>query len=168
MPQAHEETTGNGTPGASAPPDHPPDPPPHKRLDVFIIDTGWNASVSAALMKNLGQIRVYLQDDLLYVLDQPRSVALLKANPHLIGHDPMILFLDRQRKDAGHERYGLRLNLGLLRKPEQALARLQAALRIVAENRGCEDMYHDVQKQLWRAGLDGAFKVIGESALEIV
>src|SRR3954467_2577855 len=105
MSQAHDETTGPGTPGP------PPDPSPHKRLDVFIIDTGWNAAVSAALMKNLNQIRVYLQDDFLSVVDQPRSIALLKANPHLIGHDPMILFFDRRRKDAGHERYGLRLNL---------------------------------------------------------
>ena len=139
-----------------------------KRLDVFIIDSGWNAQISAAVTKNLGQIRVYLDEDVLYILDRDQSIALLKANPHLIGHDPILLFLDRQRKDAGHEKYGLRLNLGLLRKPEQAIARLQSALRIVAENRACPDMYHAVEKELWSAGIEGAIKVIGESALEIV
>jgi hypothetical protein len=139
-----------------------------KRLDVFIIDSGWNLAISNALMRNLDQIRDYLEGDELYILDQSQSIAMLKMNPHLIGHDPMILFLDRKRKEAGHEFYGIRLNLGLLRKPEQALARLQSALRIVAENRACPDMYHAVQKELWHAGIEGAFKVISEAALEVV
>jgi hypothetical protein len=174
MSHEHHETHGDGSSHALPTSGHHhharshPKPDSAKRLDVFIIDTGWNAPISTALMKNLSQIRVYLEEDDLFVIDQARSVALLKGNPHLIGHDPMILFLDRKRKDAGHERFGLRLNLGLLRKPEQALARLQSALRLVAENRSCPDMYHAVEKQLWHAGLDGAFKVIGESALEIV
>ena len=174
MSHEHHETPGNGSSQASPIPGHHPHarrpaaPEATRQLDVFIIDSGWNAAISTALTKNLSQIRVYLEEDTIYIVDQPRSIALLKSNPHLIGHDPMILFLDRKRKDAGHERFGIRLNLGLLRKPEQALARLQSALRIVAENRACSDMYHAVEKQLWRAGLEGAFKVIGESALEIV
>jgi hypothetical protein len=141
---------------------------PTKRLDVFILDTGWNAAVSTALMHNLDMIRTYLEEDDVYILDRAQSVAILKRSPHIIGHDPVILFLDRKRKDAGHEKYGLRLNLGLLKKADQALARLQAALRIVAENRSCPDMYHAVQKDLWHAGLEGAVQVISESALEIV
>jgi hypothetical protein len=139
-----------------------------KRFDVFIIDSGWNTPISTALLRYLDQMRVYLEGDDLFIIDQTQSIALLKSNPHLIGHDPMILFLDRRRKDAGHERYGLRLNLGLLRKPEQALARLQSALRLVAENRASIDIYHAVQKELWHAGIDGAFRVVGEAALELV
>jgi hypothetical protein len=159
------DTSPSGTAGQT--PEGAP-PVAGKRLDVFILDTGWNAAISLALLKNLDMIRTYLEEDDVYILDKAQSVALFKRNPHIIGHDPVILFLDRKRKDAGHRTYGLRLNLGLLRKPEQALSRLQAALRIVAENRSCPDMYHAVEKQLWHAGIEGAVRVIGESALEIV
>ena len=60
-----------------------------------------------------------------------------KRNPHLIGHDPIILVYDlyapANRKSRGYR--GFRLNLGLIKHPEQALARLQEFLRFVAVNR---------------------------------
>ena len=102
MSHEHHETPAKGSSQASPIPGHHPHarrpaaPDATRRLDVFIIDSGWNAAISTALTKNLSQIRVYLEEDTIYIVDQPRSIALLKSNPHLIGHDPMILFLDRR------------------------------------------------------------------------
>ena len=77
------------------------------------------------------------QKEAIYVLSREQSLELIKKRPHLIGHDPIILAYDHYahptRKTCGYR--GFRLNLGLIKQPEQALARLQEFLRFVAINR---------------------------------
>src|SRR5262245_61109252 len=72
------------------------DAAPAKRFQIFIIDTGWNGPISKALKANLDLFRTYLDRHEIYVLDHAQSTALLKKQPAFIGHDPIVLVLDRE------------------------------------------------------------------------
>ena len=114
----------------------PPDPTA-KRFDIFLIDTGWNSAVAKLVRSHLGTISTFEKQDSFYILSPEQSIELLKRAPQLIGHDPIMLVYDLyappNRKSRGFR--GFRLNLGLIKHPEQALARLQEFLRFVAINR---------------------------------
>ena len=118
-------------------PSHEPLDPNAKRFDIFLIDSGWNTAVGKLVRAHLPTMLNYEKEDAFYMLSPEQSVELLKRTPHLIGHDPIILVYDLyappSRKKRGYR--GFRLNLGLIKHPEQALARLQEFLRFVAVNR---------------------------------
>jgi hypothetical protein len=136
------------------------------RFDVFVIDSGWNRPVSDALKQNMDQLRACLQDQHLYVLDPAQSAAVLKRDPSLIGSDPLILFVDRRKKEQG-KKFGFRLNLGIFRHAEQALPQLQHALRIVTDHRSAQDIAQTVEAEVLRIEFREAFQAIGERALEL-
>ncbi len=106
----------------------------------------------------------------MYILSQEQSFELIKNSPHLIGHDPIILVYDHyahpDRKTCGYR--GFRLNLGLIKQPEQALARLQEFLRFVAINRDAEHLQTVVRRELYREGFDGLIKILRETSTELI
>lgn len=135
------------------------------RFHIFLVDTGWNAPVSKAVRHQLPLIYQYQRQDTLYILSHEQSVQALKNAPYLIGKDPTILVYDRfsphGAKDGNYR--GFRLNLGLMRNPEQALARLQEFVRFCAEHRMAVCLEADVRREMHREGIDGAMKILGES-----
>jgi hypothetical protein len=144
-----------------------------KRFDVFLIDTGWNAPVSKIVrthLRSLFDIGGYHTHDNLYELSPQQSAEILKHDPILIGCDPTIIVYDLygcNRETAGGYR-GFRLNLGLMRHPEQAMARLQEFVRFVAINRCAERLDREVRRELHREGLEGIVKVLRETSLEML
>jgi hypothetical protein len=144
-----------------------------KRFDVFLIDTGWNAPVSKivrAHLRSLFDIGGYHTHDNLYELSPQQSAEILKHDPILIGCDPTIIVYDLygcNQETAGGYR-GFRLNLGLMRHPEQAMARLQEFVRFVAMNRCAERLDREVRRELHREGLEGIVKVLRETSLEML
>ena len=106
----------------------------------------------------------------MYILSQEQSFELIKRAPHLIGHDPIILVYDHyahpDRKTCGYR--GFRLNLGLIKQPEQALARLQEFLRFVAINRDAVHLQTAVSRELYREGFDGLIKILRETSTELI
>ena len=128
-------------------PDHPPQPqvrgrdrpppPEGKRFDIFLIDTGWNRAVSQAVREQVKHMARLHPSESIYVLSYEQSAELIKLDPAAIGYDPTILVYDLYaRPGTGTGAYrGFRLNLGLMRYPEQALARLQEFARFVATKR---------------------------------
>src|SRR5579872_1537289 len=104
--------------------------PDMKRFNIFLIDTGWNAPISKAVrsrVRQLFELSGYQKHDSLYELTPEQSVEVLKHDPALIGCDPTIIVYDLYgcaQANAGNY-CGFRLNLGLMRHPEQALGRLQ-------------------------------------------
>ena len=70
------------------------------------------------------------------------------------------------RTERGYR--GFRLNLGLIKQPEQALARLQEFLRFVALNRDAMYLQGAVRKELYREGLDGMIKLLRETSTELI
>ena len=103
------------------PTDEPIDPLA-KRFDVFLIDTDWHHAVSKAVHSHLSLFFGIDNHDSFYILSRDQSVEIIKRAPHLIGHDPIILVYDvlapGDRKSRGY--HGFRLNLGLIKHPEQA------------------------------------------------
>ena len=108
--------------------------------------------------------------DAFYVLTPEQSAELMKRTPHLIGHDPIILVYDLfappDRTSRGYR--GFRLNLGLIKHPEQALARLQEFLRFIAINRAVVPLDRAIRHELYRQGFDGMIKVLREASTELI
>ena len=144
--------------------------PNAKRFDFFLIDTGWNSAVSEAVLSHLKPLMSLERKEAMYILSQEQSFELIKRSPHLIGHDPIILVYDHyahpNRKTRGYR--GFRLNLGLIKQPEQAMARLQEFLRFVALNRDAVHLQTAVSRELYREGFDGLIKILRETSTELI
>jgi hypothetical protein len=145
--------------------------PTHEpRFHFFIIDAGWKSHSARVIRENFRMLREFENDDPLYVLTREQSIALIRANPDLIGKDPILLVHDLHAKGGrGPSGYhGFRLCLGLLKNPEQALLALQEFLRFIADHRRSPNIEQDIQKRLHRQGMVGAIEVIRESAQEMM
>jgi hypothetical protein len=150
-------------------------PPPRdmKRFNIFLVDTGWNGPVSKvvrAYLRSLFDIGGYHEHDSLYELTPQQSSVILGNDPVLIGCDPTIIVYDlygRNHKNAGGYR-GFRLNLGLIRHPEQAMARLQEFVRFIAINRCAERLDREVRRELHREGIEGIVKILRETSVEML
>jgi hypothetical protein len=151
-------------------PSHEPLEPEAKWFDIFLIDTGWNSSVAKLVRSHLATMFSFEKQDGFYILTPEQSVEILKRAPHLIGHDPIILVYDLHappnRKTRGYR--GFRLNLGLIKHPEQALARLQEFLRFVAVNRTAVPLDRAIRRELYREGFDGMVKILREASTELI
>lgn len=149
--------------------DEPLDPM-EKRFDIFLIDTGWNSAIAKVVRSHLALMFSLEKQDTFYILSSEQSVGLLKRAPHLIGHDPILLVYDLRtpanRRSRGFR--GFRLNLGLIKHPEQALARLQEFLRFIAINRTSDRLDQSIRRELYREGLDGMIKVLREASTELL
>jgi hypothetical protein len=149
--------------------DQPLDPNA-KRFDIFLIDTGWNSAVSKVVNAHLKPFIHYDNQDGFYILSPEQSIQLLKCAPHLIGHDPIIVVYDLyappNRKSRGYR--GFRLNLGLIKRPEQALTRLQEFFRFVALNRTAVPLDRAIRRELYREGFEGMIKILREASTELI
>jgi hypothetical protein len=144
--------------------------PRAKRFDIFLIDTGWNHAVSKVVHSHLSLLFSFEVQDSFYILSSEQSVEILRTVPHLIGHDPIILVYDLRAPDDRKSRgyHGFRLNLGLIKHPEQALARLQEFLRFIAINRTAIRLDRSIRHELYREGLDGMIKILRDASTELL
>jgi hypothetical protein len=146
--------------------------PGAKRFDIFLIDTAWNRPVSRAVRRQLPLIYEFQRQDTLYLLTREQSVEIGRRFHDFIGHDPTILVYDRFAPRTSTLGYrGFRLNLGLIRRPEQALSRLQEFVRFLAEHRSAVDLDREVKRQMHREGMEGLIKIIRdgfETGVELV
>ncbi|MGH8551110.1 MAG: hypothetical protein ACRERU_21400 [Methylococcales bacterium] len=151
-------------------PPEPEKPADQPRFHFFIIDSGWKSHSARVLRENFRMIREFENHDPLYVLTREQSIALIRANPDLIGKDPILLVHDLHaqggRGASGY--HGFRLCLGVLKNAEQALRAMQQFLRFIANHRASTDIEQDIRKQLHRQGMEGAIQVIREGAAEMM
>jgi hypothetical protein len=141
-----------------------------KRFDFYLIDTGWNVAVSKVVRGQLRRLLAHQIHDTLYELTADQSVEILKRDPDLIGCDPTIFAYDiyASTRPGANKYRGFRLNLGLMRHPEQALARLQEFLRFIATHRTAERLDQEVRRELHREGIDGVLKLLSETSAELL
>jgi hypothetical protein len=141
-----------------------------KRFDIFLVDTCWNGPVSRVVQEHVPQMHQLHPHDSLYILDRQQSLAVIRLVPELIGKDPVILVYDLYSGNESHSnRYrGFRLCLGLFRRGEQALTKLQEFLRFVVEHRTAQCLESEVKRVLHREGLDGMIKVLTETGAEFL
>jgi hypothetical protein len=147
-----------------------PPGPERKRFDIFLVDTGWNRPISKMIHSHLPLIYQYQRHDSLYVLSREMSVEILKFDPALIGHDPTLVVFDLHCPGGNDSAkyHGFRLNLGLMKNPGQALARLREFLRFLAVNRSCERLDAEVRRELHREGVEGMIKLLRETSTELL
>jgi hypothetical protein len=142
------------------------------RFHIFLIDTGWNGPVSKAVRTHIPLLYQYNRQDTLYILTPEQSVEVLKHVPETIGHDPIVAIYDKYgshgRGKKSRNYHGFRLNLGLIKHPEQALARLQEFVRFVSMNRTADCLDAEVKRALHREGLQGMVKILREASTELL
>lgn len=144
-----------------------------KRFDIFLVDTGWNGAVSKVVrahLRSLFDAGGYHEHDSLYELSPQQSSVILGHDPILIGCDPTIIVYDLYGSHNAQARgyRGFRLNLGLIRHPEQAMARLQEFVRFIAMNRCAERLDREVRRELHREGIEGIVKILRETSVEML
>jgi hypothetical protein len=144
--------------------------PDMKRFDIFLIDTEWNVPVSKAVRGYIRNLFDCHPKDTLYELSREQSFEIIKHDPNLIGHDPTLVVYDLYASSCGEAGTyrGFRLNLGLMRNGEQALARLQEFMRFVALNRTAEHLDRVVRRELQREGIEGIIKVLRETSVDLL
>ena len=140
------------------------------RFHFFVIDTGWKTESGQVLRENFHMIRVFQNSDPLYLLTREQSIALVRANPELIGKDPIVLVHDLHaqggRGESGY--HGFRLCLGLIKEGPQALAALQKFLRFIQHHRHSENIEQHIRQQLHRKGMESIIDVVRESASQLM
>ncbi len=143
--------------------------PSRQRFHIFLIDTGWNTGVSKAVRSHLPLMARFAKDDQLFVLSPEMSVEVLRQAPDLIGHDPIILVYDLIKPPGKTRSYrGFHLNLGLMRHPEQALARFQEFVRFLTTHRTALDLDLAVRRKLHSQGFQGMIKILREASNELL
>jgi hypothetical protein len=141
-----------------------------KRFDIFLIDTGWNEPVSKVVRSHLRSLSMYKMRDDLYELTHEQSAEIIKHDPTLIGRDPTIIFYDRYGSagaNTGTYR-GFRVNLGVMRHPEQALNRLQEIIRFVVVHHADEHLHREIRRELHREGFQGMMKLFRDTSFELL
>jgi hypothetical protein len=145
--------------------------PDAQRFNFFLIDTGWNEAVSHVVHKHFPRLlHHHNPKDSLYILNAEQSVEVLRHAPYEIGHDPIILVYDLYAPDCKNaQNYkGFRLALGLIRHPEQAMARLQEFFRFIVTHRTSTELDREIRRTLHREGFEGMVKILRESTTEVL
>lgn len=140
-----------------------------KRFDIFLVDTGWNSPVARLVREQVPVLFHYNPHDSLYILSHEQSLAIIKKDPEQIGKDPILLVYDLYAGDNNPGNYrGFRLNLGLIRHADQALARLQDFVKFIAIHRQSTNLAREITKELHHEGYEGMVKILTETATELI
>ena len=145
--------------------------PDTQRFNFFLIDTGWNEAISKLVHKHFPKLlHHHNPKDALFILTPEQSVEVLRHAPYEIGHDPIILVYDLYApKDKAVKNYkGFRLALGMIRHPEQAMARLQEFFRFIVVHRHSARLDREIRRSLHREGFEGMIKILRESTTEVL
>ena len=145
--------------------------PDSQRFNFFLIDTGWNEAISHAVHKHFPRLlHHHNPKDSLYILNAEQSVEVLRHAPYEIGHDPIILVYDLYAPNGqDSQNYkGFRLALGLIRHPQQAMARLQEFFRFLVTHRTSTELDREIRRSLHREGFQGMVKILRESTTEVL
>ncbi len=134
------------------------------RLDIYIIDSGWDSLAHRVLQRSLDLFRAYLTDHDVYVLTPKQSTAFLKQHPELIGKDPIIAIVDGlARKLQNPDGFGTRLELGLVNDEYRLECLLKMFLQIVNDKTSIFDIAYTFRKYNHKEGIKGAIDIIMES-----
>ena len=143
--------------------------PETPRFHIFLIDTGWNAPVSKVLHEQMPLFHQYHPQDPLYILTREQSIRSSRRLPSTSAAIRWSWFTTSLNPGrAGHRRrenyHGFRLNLGIIKNPEQALAKLQEFLKFIAKNRTADCLDCEVKRELHREGLGNMVKLLREAS----
>ncbi|MGD9647949.1 MAG: hypothetical protein AB7U73_19715 [Pirellulales bacterium] len=138
--------------------------PLDRRFDIFLIDSGWNTAIGAAVKENVELIEHYLERQNLYLLSTEQSREMLKTHPYYLGSDPIFLVVDREAYSVrAKEGYGFRLNLGVMKDAESAIALLRWGIQVVCDQQTARHVTQVVRRTARKEGVEGAIEIIAEA-----
>lgn len=135
-----------------------------RKLDVFLIDSGWNNPICTAVRENIPAVASYLKGQRFFVMSQEQSLDFIQRHPPLMGADPVLLVIDpvaAAKKDSAG--FGFRLALGHVKNPEVAISMLKWAMQLTM-TASMSEMATLVRKSGHRETFQGIVELVGESA----
>ncbi|MBF0120715.1 MAG: hypothetical protein HQK79_17950 [Desulfobacterales bacterium] len=134
------------------------------RLDIYIIDSGWDDDSHIFLNQSMDLIKSYVKNHNCYIFSHEQSLKFLTSHPELIGKDPIIVVVDRLAKKLNNpEGFGARLMLGEVQDKSRIEWLIKMFLKVV--NTHCEtlDIAFTFKEYNYKQGLKGAVDIIIES-----
>ena len=134
------------------------------RIDIYIIDSGWDSLAHKYLTGVLDLFKAYLTDQNLYIFSAEQSIAFLKDHPDLIGKDPIIVVIDKLARTLNNpDGFGTRLELGLIKDPYRVEWLIKMFVRIVNNRAEMLDIAHTFREYNHKEGITGAIDIIMET-----
>lgn len=134
------------------------------RLDIYVIDSGWDSVPHRVLCNSLDLIKNYLTNHNLYVLSPDQSTKLLSSHPELIERDPILMVVDPLALKLNNAHgYGARLVLGQIYDESRIEWLIRMFLRVVNTHTETLDIAHTFQRYNYREGVKGAIEIVFES-----
>ena len=134
------------------------------KLDVFIIDAGWDSVAHQVLHREMPLIKTYLTTHNLYVLTPEQSIRLLTSHPQMIGKDPILMVVDKfARALANPHGYGARIHLGTISEEHHVLWLIRMFLQIVNNHSETLDIAYTFQQYNYKEGIKGTVEIVMES-----
>jgi len=145
------------------------------RLDVYVIDSGWDSLPHRVLSRALEMIKKYLSAHNLFILSPEQSVAFLKRHPHLVGRDPLLTVVDpkalRQNSKSG---YGASVALGRFHwvlgradngnpDEKELQAMVKMFLRLVNCHDGTRNIADEFRRFNHKEGTKGTLEIVMDS-----
>lgn len=155
---------GPGAEQAAAPPVQTPQP---RSLDVFLIDSGWNTPVCAAVHENIPTMAAYLKQQRFFVLNQEQSLTYIRKHPAMVGADPILMVVDRHAAAQKGARVGFRLCLGHVKRADVAVSMLKWAMQLTM-TASIVEMTKMVEQSGHRKTLQGVIELVGEGSAHLL
>ncbi len=134
------------------------------KLDVYIIDSGWDSVAHRVLEGAEDLFETYLSDHNLYKLTRDQSIELLRKHPDIIGKDPVVMVVDKlARVLENPSGYGARLMLGLVHDKQRVEWLIKMFLRVVNTHAETLDIAHTFQEMNYKEGIKGTVEIVMES-----
>lgn len=134
------------------------------RLDIFIIDSGWDSVAHRVLNNSMDLLKNYLKKHNLYVLSPEQSMQVLMAHSDLIGRDPILMVVDRLAAKLNNPHgFGARLILGHIHDEHRVDWLIKMFVKIVNTHFEALDIAYTFQQYNHKIGVKGAIDIIMES-----
>lgn len=134
------------------------------KLDVYIVDAGWDSLAHRVLNESMELIKSYLRDQNLFILSPEQSVKFLRSHPDLVGRDPIVIIVDRlARKLQNPDGFGARIGLGLIENEYELHNLIKMFLTVINKHESTLDIANTFRKYNHQEGMNGAIDIIMES-----
>ena len=138
------------------------------RLDVYVIDSGWDSVAHSVLQRSMDLFKTYLTDHNLYLLSHEQSAEYLKAHPELIGQDPILIVVDHLAKKLHNPQgFGTLIALGLIKDRARVEWLIKMFLKIINTHTETLDIAYTFQQYNHKEGVKGTVDIIMESVGEM-
>jgi len=148
---------------------------PAVKMDIYIVDSGWESLPHRVLRGSMEMIKRFLSGHNLYILSPEQSVAFLRRHPHLVGRDPLLAVVDPgARRANARAGFGASVSLGRYfwvlgdaddpnPDHQQLQAMIKMFLRLVNCHDGTKNIAAEFRRFNHKAGARGTLEIVMDS-----